>query len=235
MAKKNSALAMLDRATEDALFAHFTDFFRRSEQDRHWNLWSDIPWESVNPSASEDLTTAVETAYAREIFLPDYSAKLIRMLRSSRGRAWFLTRWSYEESKHFLALAEWLVRAGKRTDAQMQRFTESLLARYEWKLWFSDPLSAMLQAIVRELAEIARYESLADAAVAESDAALTAVTRQILSDENEHLAFFQQAVTIIQNAVPDAVTDAVRRIVAAHSDEKHAPALFQRFRIAPDL
>jgi acyl-[acyl-carrier-protein] desaturase len=39
--------------------------------------------------------------------------------RSSRARAWFYANWGNEESKHSLALADWLLRSRARTEGQM--------------------------------------------------------------------------------------------------------------------
>jgi hypothetical protein len=32
-------------------------------------------------------------------------------VRGSRGRAWFHANWGYEESKHSMALGDWLLRS----------------------------------------------------------------------------------------------------------------------------
>lgn len=217
---------MLDRATEDALYAHFTDYFRRAEEKRRWNLWSDVPWEAANPDASDALTQAVESAYAEELLLPDFSAHLIHRLRGSRGRAWFLTRWSYEEGKHLLALAEWLQQTGKRTNDELKEFSERLLGEREWRLAFDDPLCAMAEALLREHAEIARYTHLLSLAQAAGDAALVAVVEQFLADEEEHRVFFRDALRLIGEHLPEgSVEEAVRRVAALPSAEGLAPAL----------
>jgi acyl-[acyl-carrier-protein] desaturase len=207
-------MAMLDRATEDALYAHFTAFFRRAEEERRWNLWNDVPWDQVNPAASAPLTEAVEAAYAEELFLPDYAARMIRLLRSSRGRVWFLTRWTYEEGKHILALGEWLVRAGKRSDDALKELADRLLAEGEWKPAFPDPLSAIAQAMGRERGEIERYRGLLARATAEGDGALVSVLKQMLADEEEHLAFFRDALQLIRERHPGVVEEALSRVGA---------------------
>ena len=53
------------------------------------------------------------------MYLPDYVAGGINVVRKSFGQAWFQANWAYEESKHSLALTEYLLRSGKRTDEQM--------------------------------------------------------------------------------------------------------------------
>jgi acyl-[acyl-carrier-protein] desaturase len=220
--------AMLDRATEDALYAHFTDYFRRAEEKRRWNLWNDVPWEAVNPGASDDLTDAVEAAYAEELLLPDYSEQLIHRLRGSRGRAWFLTRWSYEEGKHLLVLAEWLMRSGKRTDDQLKESSYQVLGERSWRLSFEDPIAAMAETLLREHQEIVRYERLLPRAHAEHDGALSAVLHQLLSDEMEHRAFFRDALLLLKERLPDRqVEEGVRRVAELPAAERFASTLLR--------
>ena len=48
----------------------------------------------------------VESFCAVELFLPDYITKFLEVNKNSRGGAWFLANWGYEELKHSLALAD---------------------------------------------------------------------------------------------------------------------------------
>jgi acyl-[acyl-carrier-protein] desaturase len=59
------------------------------------------------------------------MYLPDFTAKLLNMIRRSRGRAWFHVNWGYEESKHSLALEAWLLASGHRTEEQRQASNKS--------------------------------------------------------------------------------------------------------------
>ena len=208
-----SAAAMLDRETERKLYQTFRRFFVQAERERRWDLWNDIPWDQASSHASETLVEAVVAAYAEEAFLPDYSQRLLNLLRSSRGRAWFVTRWSYEEGKHLLALGEWLVRANKRTDDQMKAFTDDLLAETVRDVPIREPVPALVWALAHEQGEIARYRALGAQARDENDAALTAVCDRLLRDEEAHAAFFRDTLRLIQEREPGLVADAVRRMI----------------------
>lgn len=205
---------MLDQETENTLNACYRAFFQRAEDERRWNLWSDVPWEAVNAQASDALTQAVLAAYEEELFLPDLAMTALNALRSSRGRAWFVTRWSYEEGKHALALREWLLRSGKRTDDALQILGDDLLAAFEWGS-YDDPLALMTHALERENEEIARYQALQKRAQDENDRALAVVCAQLVTDEEAHGAFFQEALAIIGQKYPDAVAAAARRVASA--------------------
>lgn len=218
-------LAMLDRATEDTLYARFRDFFLTAEEGRRWNLWQDVPWEAVNPAVSADLIEAALAAYGAEAFLPDQCGKTLHMLRSSRGRAWFVTRWSYEEGKHLIALGEWLVRSGQRTDEQVKEYADALLGETEWQPAIPEPVPLMVETLLREYDEAERYHELRAHAEREKDGALVTICGQLLSDEGNHAAFFRDALLIIAERSPALVADGARRILDLPFAERHADRL----------
>lgn len=48
-----------------------------------------IPWDQVkHRTVDEDLVEILEAFYSVEMFLPDYSAKLIALNRQNHGMAW---------------------------------------------------------------------------------------------------------------------------------------------------
>src|SRR6266850_1355579 len=100
---------------ENRFYELYIDFFNRAEAERRWNVQKDIPWDKCNPKVSDAIALIVESFCAVELFLPDYTSKILQLIRKSRGRAWFQANWGYEESKHSLVLEEWLVRSGKRS------------------------------------------------------------------------------------------------------------------------
>ena len=102
-------------AIEDRLYRLYMEFFERAERERRWSVFDDIPWDQVNPEASEHLALCAETFASVEMYLPDYVAGGINSVRDYFGRAWWQANWGYEESKHSLALGEYLLRSGKRT------------------------------------------------------------------------------------------------------------------------
>jgi acyl-[acyl-carrier-protein] desaturase len=167
----------------------------------------------VNREASDDLTQMVRAAYAEELFLPDYGGKTLHLLRASRGRAWFVTRWMYEEGKHSLALGEWLIRSGKQDEDMVRDEADRLLARETRDLVVPEPVPAMVENLTREQDEVARYDALVALARAENDGALAALCAKIVSDERSHAAFFRDALRLIGEHEPARVAHAVRQVV----------------------
>src|SRR5882672_2610147 len=120
---------------ENQFYDLYRQFFRRAEEDRRWNVEKDIPWAKANPMVSDNIALIVESFMAVELFLPDYTSKILDLVRKSRGRAWFQANWGYEESKHSLALEQWLLQSGKRTVNELNAFTDTVLQR-AWELPF---------------------------------------------------------------------------------------------------
>ena len=226
---EQSASARLDTATEERLLRLYREFFQQAEETRRWNLWNDVSWEVV-PEGSENagkmkhyldaappqaLTEAVLNAYRDDLFLPDYSAASLHFLRASRGRAWFLTRWAYEEGKHLLGLGEWLVKSGVFADSDLRDLSNTLLAKYEWQPAHSDAPFIFADCLLWEMHEIERFRALRKAAEQGGDAALTELTTRILTDEEAHRDFFRLALAIVAERYPNMVRDAVNRAAQA--------------------
>src|SRR5262245_26318311 len=118
---------------EGALWRLYRDFFDHAERHRRWSLRHDITWDQCNPRLDPLIGDMVESCYAVELHLPDYLAKILPVLRPSRGRVWFYANWGYEEAKHALALGDWLLRSGQRSDAQLRDLEDRVFDR-GWSL-----------------------------------------------------------------------------------------------------
>lgn len=188
MASKSSQAAM-----EDFFYRELIKYLKLAEDKRRWNVFKDIPWHEANPSSSEEMAQCTETFGAVEMYLPDFTAKLLVMIRRSRGRAWFHVNWGYEESKHSIALETWLLAAGHRTEAQRREFEESLLGQ-EWELPFDHPRQMVCYTMIQELATFWNYRNLERFAIEEKDPALTTALRLISVDERVHYNFFRNTV-----------------------------------------
>lgn len=229
-----SAAARLDRPAEDPLYRLYRSYFQTAEETRRWNLWEDIPWDQVRTDPPSELVEAVLAVYREDVFLPDYSARALHVLRSSRGRAWFLTRWSYEEGKHLLALTEWLIKSGARTDAELKQLSNGLLAQYTWEPPFNDGAAVFADSLLWELRELEQGRALRLQAQKAEDPALVAVLDYILADEEAHLDFFRAALSIIAREQKEAVEDAVRRIAEVQEFPGGAPALLAALALPTD-
>lgn len=188
---------------EDQFYEHYREYFRHAENGRRWNVERDIPWNQCNPQTSEKVAQAVEAFMAVEMYLPDYTSKILHLVRNSRGRAWFQANWGYEESKHSLALEEWLVQSGKRTEQQVRDYAEELLAK-EWDMPFDTPRRMMIYTTLQELSTQLNYRKLNALAKTEGDEALVSALGYISRDEAAHFKFFKDGVKLYLDHDRDA-------------------------------
>jgi acyl-[acyl-carrier-protein] desaturase len=178
------------------MYQEYTTFFQKAERERRWNPFDDIPWDKVNKSASEELAICAETFCGVEMYLPDYVAGGINVVRKSFGQAWFQANWAYEESKHALALTEYLLRSGKRTDEQMVDFQNRIFEK-TWERPFETPQQMTLYGVIQEMATFVIYLKQRDRAVAEKCEALHKIYDLIARDEIAHCRFYQTVVKVL--------------------------------------
>src|SRR5438105_2296048 len=146
---------------EEAFYRLYREFFDQAERKRRWSLVDDIPWHQVNRSMPPAVANVVESFCAVELYLPDYITKAMAMpqVRASRGRAWFHANWGYEESKHSMALGDWLLRSGSRSDEQMTDLEDQVF-QGEWDLPHDSPQAMLIYGMVQELATWLHYRNL---------------------------------------------------------------------------
>jgi acyl-[acyl-carrier-protein] desaturase len=199
MAVKKSATACI----EDLFFENYLKFYQRPQEKRRWTIERDIPWTGVNPASSDLTALIVQFFSAVEMYLPDYTSKMMQMIRRSRGRAWFHANWGYEESKHSLVLEEWLLRSGKRTEEQIRDFEQTLLTGEEWELPFDHPRQMIIYTMIQELATGLNYTNLRRRAEGEGDMALAGLLRWVAADESAHYNFYRKGVKAFLSLEPD--------------------------------
>ncbi|VTS05557.1 acyl-ACP desaturase [Tuwongella immobilis] len=179
---------------EEAYYRLYREFFRRAERRRRWSVDEDIPWESANPNLAPEVADVVESFCAVELYLPDYIAKAIPLARSSRGRVWFHANWGYEESKHSMALGDWLLKSGQRSEEQLADL-ESGLYQHQWNLPRESPLGMVVYGMAQELATWLHYRNLRNRLDSlGGDPALDKLLGFIATDERAHYDFYRQIV-----------------------------------------
>lgn len=181
---------------EEKIFREYMAFFEKAERERRWNLFQDIPWERVNKEASEELALCAETFCSVEMYLPDYVANGINLVRSYFGQAWFQANWAYEESKHSLTLMQYLLRSGKRTEEQLTDLQHQIFAK-QWNLPFHTPRQMTFYGCVQEMATFVIYVKHRERAAAENDECLRTIYDYIARDEIAHCRFYQSVIKVL--------------------------------------
>ncbi|MBM4358875.1 MAG: acyl-ACP desaturase [Deltaproteobacteria bacterium] len=178
---------------EERLYRIYMEFFEKAERERRWSVFDDIPWDKVNPECSDDLAFCAETFASVEMYLPDYVAGGINVVRPWFGRAWWQANWGYEESKHSLALGEWLMRSGKRSKDQWFDHYNAI-SQKQWESPFQTARQMTLYGVVQEQATFVIYVKHRDFAKREGDECLYTIYDYIARDEVAHTRFYQEVV-----------------------------------------
>ncbi len=204
---------MVPSELEWAFWRLYRDFFDRAEKRRRWSLRDDIPWDQCNPDVDPAIADVVESFCAVELYLPDYTSKILPVVRPSRGRTWFYANWGYEESKHSLALGDWLLKSGSRTDEQMTDL-ENMVFRREWNLPHDSQLGMLVYAMTQELATFLSYRNLRQRLEERGDdPALNKLLRLVSVDERAHYDFFRQGVEIFLKYDRAGTLEQMRRVM----------------------
>jgi acyl-[acyl-carrier-protein] desaturase len=216
--KPNDPLAAPARALdtsglEEAYYRLYREFFARAERKRRWSVDDDIPWHLANKDMPASVADVVESFCSVELYLPDYIAKALPLARASRGRAWFHANWGYEESKHSLALGDWLLHSGHRTEQQMGDL-EAMLFQHEWNLPTDSALGMVVYGMAQELATFLHYRNL-KLKLAEFGgcAALEKVLTFISVDERAHHDFYKRIVQLNLERDREETLTVMRRVL----------------------
>jgi acyl-[acyl-carrier-protein] desaturase len=221
---------------EPRIWALYRDFFDMAERRRRWKISDDIPWDQCNPDLDPAIADVVETFCMVELYLPDYSSKILPVVRPSKGRAWFYANWGYEESKHSLVLGDWLLRSKHRTDEQMADIEKRVFS-HEWNLPHDSHLSMLVYAMVQEQATWLNYRNLRDRTRQRGgDPALEQILMYLAVDEKAHHAFFRDCLKLYLEVDRTMVLDALRRVMhnffmpAIHDILDNSPSRISRIR-----
>jgi acyl-[acyl-carrier-protein] desaturase len=122
-----------------------------------------------------------------------------------------LANWGYEESKHSMALEDWLVRSGHRTEKQMEQIADGVLAN-EWQVHYGTPRAAVIYTMFQELATQLHYRNLRKVAGGK-DPALDKVLELVGTDEAAHAHFFRTLVGIYLEDDREPTLAAFRHVV----------------------
>ncbi|MFL5327480.1 MAG: acyl-ACP desaturase [Gemmataceae bacterium] len=194
----------------------YREFFDRAERRRRWSITEDIPWDQVNPGMNPAIADVVESFCAVEMYLPDYVAKALPMIRANRGWAWFHANWGYEESKHSLALHDWLLRSGHRTEEQMADLEEAVFA-VEWDLPEDSAQGMLIYAMVQELATWLNYRNLKVRVDEIGDPALSKILGFIAVDERAHHNFYRTVTSHFLEYDRETTLEQLRRVLLGFS------------------
>ena len=189
-------MSLVDTAKQARLYEMYKTFFDKAEQERRWNPLRDVPYDKINKDAPESLIVVAETFCCVESFLPDYVSKGINIVRPYFGQAWFSANWAYEESKHSVALMEYLLRSGRRSEDHMFSL-QSKLMEMEWQLPFNDARQMTIYGCFQEMATFVIYVKQEQRSKEMGDECLATIFRLNARDEIAHCRFYEDVVKVL--------------------------------------
>jgi len=180
----------------DRVYQTYLDFLETAEKKRHWTIFNDIPWDALETAnLTEASAQRVEIFCAEELYVPDYSAKGLELVRTRFGLAWFQTCWAFEESKHGLVFREYLTRSGLRSEAQVEALEASVFAK-TWKLPFETPRQMACYGALQEGVTYVAYKVQKDKARSAGDNVLEAIFHLVGRDEAAHAGFYRALIEL---------------------------------------
>lgn len=193
----NQSVNLIDTRRQARLYEMYKTFFDKAERERRWNPLKDIPYDKINVgNVPESLIVIAETFCCVESYLPDYVSKGINIVRPYFGQAWFSANWAYEESKHSLALMEYLLRSKARTEDQMFGLQNELM-KVEWKLPFDTARQMTIYGCFQEMATFVIYVKQEARAKELGDECLASIFRYNARDEIAHCRFYEDVVKVL--------------------------------------
>jgi acyl-[acyl-carrier-protein] desaturase len=181
---------------QERLYNMYKTFFDKAEQERRWNPLRDVPYDKIKKDAPESMIVVAETFCCVESYLPDYVAKGINIVRPYFGQAWFSANWAYEESKHSVALMEYLLRCGQRTPEYLWDL-QSRLMESEWKLPFDTSRQMTIYGCFQEMATFVIYVKQEQRSKEIGDECLATIFRLNARDEIAHCRFYEDVVKVL--------------------------------------
>jgi acyl-[acyl-carrier-protein] desaturase len=180
----------------ERVYSRYMSFFEEAERTRRWNVFNDVPWDLAESSPKDPvLAMCAETFCGVEMYLPDYVAQGINVVRDSFGQAWFSANWGYEESKHTLALREYLLRTGQRTAEQLREYEQAILGK-RWNKPFTTARQMTIYGIIQELTTFIIYKKHKRFAKEKGDELLAAIYARIARDEIAHSGFYSDVTQL---------------------------------------
>jgi acyl-[acyl-carrier-protein] desaturase len=180
----------------DQAYRVYLDFLETAETKRHWNIFTDVPWDKLDPeNATAEVGKCVEIFCTEELYVPDYSSRGMDLSRSVFATAWFQTCWAFEESRHGLAFREYLTRSGLRSPVQFEALESETFSKH-WELPFQTSRQMACYGALQEGATFTAYNSQRNKARGSEDSVLEAIFFYVGRDEAAHAGFYRAMVQL---------------------------------------
>lgn len=200
-------------------------YVARSQQLRNWNPDTSFDWAQMRPDHSSDVVQLIEGFFAVEQYVPDYTSKIINLVRRSFGRSHFQIRWGSEEERHAESWENALLFSRQRTPTQIEEYKHDLRSN-EWRLPWDDPLHMLIYTVFQERATQLNYLNFAKIARGDAndpaqniavDPVLERVCTMLAVDEAAHYGFFLEGARLYLYYFPEETLEAIHNVITHFS------------------
>ena len=211
-----------DRLIERAFLGLYRWYRDRSQRTRNWNPDKTFDWGNLRHDLSEEAIIAIQGFFAVEQYAPDFTSRILQMVRRSHGRSHFQMRWGSEEEKHADTWEYALLFSQRRTPAFIEEYKYQLRAK-EWREPWDDALHILVYTVFQEratqlnylnLAKIAEGRSEKDQHANDTDPVLAHVSRTIAVDEAAHYNFFLEGLRLFLYYYPQETLEAIGDVLS---------------------
>lgn len=222
------------RALEQAVEAHYIDYFGRAMQCRTWSPWHQFSPDELRqwgPRLSAETIHLIEGFWGVEEYVGDYVQEGLEMFRHDRIRRNFQLQWGAEEAKHGIAWEFVLKHSHVRTDEQLQSYIENVRAG-RWGIQqhpgLDSPLGSTAYAMIQERATYFNYQALrariraeyglslhstAQEREREAEIGAADVCRVVALDEVAHHGLFLKIIQSYLKYFPSRTFEVVTQVV----------------------
>jgi acyl-[acyl-carrier-protein] desaturase len=205
------------RQIERGFLGLYRWYVSQSQKKRAWNADLDFEWRNLRQDHTTDVLTIVEGFFAVEQYVPDYTSKIISLVRGLQGRSYFQLQWGAEEAKHSLVWENVLLFSRRRTSTWIEEYRHDLMDG-EWPLPWDDPLHMLVYTVFQERATQLNYANLAAIARGQNyhsavDPVLNRVCLALVADEAAHYHFFLEGLRLYLYYFPAEALQAILNVV----------------------
>ncbi len=210
-----------DRLIERGFLGLYRWYTARSQETRNWNPDKSFEWGKLRQDFSEPLMQVLQGFFAVEQYAPDFTGRILQMVRRSHGRSHFQMRWGSEEEKHADTWENAVLFSRQRSPEWMEEYKYNLRSKVWTEPW-GDALHNLVYTVFQERATQLNYLNLAKIARGQSnkpqhkndvDPILANVATTIAVDEAAHYNFFLEGTRLFLYYYPQKTLEAVKDVL----------------------
>jgi acyl-[acyl-carrier-protein] desaturase len=185
---------------EDALQTEYVGFFHKAERERRWSVFEDVPWDrQPRPTPAEGERFVRELLLVKSALAHALGSGSL-VVEGSNATDEFRCAWRFEESRHRLALGDWLRRG--RTDLPAPPDSVRTAGCPEWATAAVSPRERTALGYLVEMLTFTACSSRGVRGLGELDPCLRRILDFIARDDIAHARYFEAALRLLSREDP---------------------------------